>query len=148
MTKDVLIRVKGLQMMNEGEPAEPIEIITVGDYYYRNGHHYIRYEEVQEGFEDKIINYIKIGGSGLEVRKKGMVHVQMVFEKGKKNFSCYQTPYGIIEMGISTTNIYFEEEEHRIDVRADYALEMDGMHVADCYIQILIQSKNVREFHM
>ena len=33
MTKDVLIRVKGLQMVDEADQAEPIEVVTAGEYY-------------------------------------------------------------------------------------------------------------------
>ena len=50
MTKDVIVSISGLQMPAEGE-AEPVEVITVGDYYQKNGKHYVLYEEVNEGFE-------------------------------------------------------------------------------------------------
>ena len=46
MNKDVLIHVRGLQMMNVGDDQEPIEIIVPGQYYFRNGSHYLRYEEI------------------------------------------------------------------------------------------------------
>ena len=37
MKKDVLIHVRGLQMMDPEEEQEPIEIVVPGQYYYRNG---------------------------------------------------------------------------------------------------------------
>lgn len=49
------------------------------------------------------INYIKMSPKGMEVRKKGVVNVHMVFEQGKKNMTYYSTPYGTIEMGIAAT---------------------------------------------
>ena len=70
MTKDVLIRVKGLQMVDEADQAEPIEVVTAGEYYFRNGHHYVKYDEMLEGFEENTINYIKVGENSMEVRKK------------------------------------------------------------------------------
>ena len=36
MTKDVLLSIKGLQFANE-QDTEPVEVITSGDYYKRNG---------------------------------------------------------------------------------------------------------------
>lgn len=42
MKKDVLIRVRGLQMMDTEDEQEPIEIVVPGQYYYRNGSHYLR----------------------------------------------------------------------------------------------------------
>ena len=39
MTKDVLIKISGLQAM-DGE-SDDVEIITAGDYFQKNGKHYI-----------------------------------------------------------------------------------------------------------
>lgn len=60
MTKDVLIRIVGLQSLGEADGQEPIELVIGGEYYYQNGSHYLRYEEMVEGFNEKTINYIKI----------------------------------------------------------------------------------------
>ena len=46
MNKDVLIHVRGLQMMETDDAQEPIEIVVPGQYYFRNGSHYLRYEEM------------------------------------------------------------------------------------------------------
>ena len=46
MEKEVLIHVKGLHMMDAPEGDEPIEIVVPGEYYFRNGSHYLRYEEM------------------------------------------------------------------------------------------------------
>ena len=37
MTKDVLVKIKGMQFLGyEDEPEEPIEMMTGGEYYFRN----------------------------------------------------------------------------------------------------------------
>ena len=38
MTKDVLLSIKGLQI-GENEQNDTIEVISPGDYYFRNGKH-------------------------------------------------------------------------------------------------------------
>ena len=43
MDKNVLINVRGLQMMEVGEEQEPIELVVPGQYYFSNGSQYIRY---------------------------------------------------------------------------------------------------------
>ena len=53
MKKDVLIHVRGLQMMDPEEEQEPIEIVVPGQYYYRNGSHYLRYEEMMDDTDRK-----------------------------------------------------------------------------------------------
>ena len=50
MDKEVLIHVRGLQTMDADGEQEPLEIVVPGQYYFRNGSHYLRYEEVMEEF--------------------------------------------------------------------------------------------------
>ena len=87
MKKDVLIRVRGLQMMDTEDEQEPLEIVVPGQYYYRNGSHYLRYEEMMDDTAQPTVNYIKMSSQGVEVRKQGQVNVHMVFEQGKKNMT-------------------------------------------------------------
>ena len=60
MTKDVLLSIKGLQI-GENEQNDTIEVISPGDYYFRNGKHFFMYEEVMEGQKESTRNMIKIG---------------------------------------------------------------------------------------
>ena len=92
MQKEVLIHVRGLQMMDAQGDQEPIEIIVPGQYYFRNGSHYLRYEELLDETAEPTINYIKVSGKGLEVSKKGLVNVHMVFERGKKKHDLLYYP--------------------------------------------------------
>ena len=59
MDKEVLIHVRGLQTMDADGEQEPLEIVVPGQYYFRNGSHYLRYEEVMEDFAEPTVNYIK-----------------------------------------------------------------------------------------
>ena len=43
MDKEVLIHVRGLQTMDADGEQEPLEIVVPGQYYFRNGSHYLRY---------------------------------------------------------------------------------------------------------
>ena len=146
MDKEVLIHVRGLQTMDADGEQEPLEIVVPGQYYFRNGSHYLRYEEVMEDFAEPTVNYIKISRKGMEVRKKGVVNVHMVFEQGKKNMTYYTTPYGTIEMGIAATNLNLQGSDGGLDMKVDYALDMNQEHVADCYLAIKAQPKDCKNF--
>lgn len=123
MDKNVLIHIRGLQMMEPTDEQEPIELVVPGQYYFKNGSHYLRYEELMdETSAEPTVNYIKISSKAVEVRKKGLVNVHMVFERGKKNMTYYSTPYGTVEMGIAATGVMIEESENGIDMKVDYAL--------------------------
>lgn len=146
MNKDVLIHVRGLQLMETDDEQEPIEIVVPGQYYFRNGSHYLRYEEMLDDSAQTTINYIKMSSEGVEIRKQGQVNVHMVFEQGKKNKTFYNTPYGTLQMGIAATGLELKESEDDIQMKVDYALDMNEEHVADCYLTVQAQSKNSDEF--
>lgn len=148
MDKDVLIHVRGLQMMDAEDEQEPIEIVVPGEYYFRNGSHYLRFEEVLDDSAEPTVNYIKMSPKGLEVRKKGLVNVHMVFEQGKKNMTYYSTPYGTLQMGIAATKLELDENDTGLSMKVDYALEMNQEHMADCCLAIQAQSKNSGAFSL
>ena len=146
MNKDVLIHVRGLQLMETDDEQEPIEIVVPGQYYFRNGSHYLRYEEMLDDSAQTTVNYIKMSSEGVEIRKHGQVNVHMVFEQGKKNKTFYNTPYGTLQMGIAATGLELKESEDDIQMKVDYALDMNEEHVADCYLTVQAQSKDSDEF--
>ena len=116
MTKDVLLSIRGLQFVSqEEEEVEPVEVITAGDYYKKNGKHYIMYDEVTEGFDGNTRNVIKLTEDSLDITKKGISNVHMVFEKNKKNVSYYNTPFGSLLIGIDAKSVDIAETEDDID---------------------------------
>ena len=139
MTKDVIIGISGLQFTGE-ENSDSLEMIAPGEYYYKNGKHYIKYEEGIEGFSETNHNLVKIDQTRLELTKKGLTNLHMIFEENKKNLSCYQTPFGSLMMGIETGVLEIKEEADQILVRMEYVLEIDDRKHADCELSIEISS--------
>lgn len=149
MTKDVLIAISGLQLAEEAAgDQKPVEIITAGNYYLKNGKHYLIYDEIMEGFDGVTKNSIKFKEDYLEITKKGVANVHMVFEKNKKNVTCYETPYGGIMVGILAEDIQIKEKDEQIQIDVKYGLEMNYEHVADCAIKLDVKSKSNPEFRI
>ncbi|MCI8483738.1 MAG: DUF1934 domain-containing protein [Lachnospiraceae bacterium] len=147
MTKDVLLSISGLQFAaREEEEVEPVEVITAGDYYKKNGKHYVMYDEVMEGFEGNTKNIIKLTENSLDITKKGVSNVHMIFEKNRKNVSYYNTPFGNLLIGIDAKSVDIAETEDNIDVKIKYNLEVNYEHLADCFITMNIKSKEAGDF--
>ena len=147
MTKDVLVKISGLQFA-EDQDSGPVEIITTGNYYKKNGKHYILYDEVQEGFDGVTKSVIKVNDDFLDVTKKGVTNVHMMFEKNKKNMSYYNTPFGNLLVGINATDVKVNETEDNIDIKVDYMLEVNYEHLAECSISMNIMSKDTKDFRI
>ena len=79
MTKDVLVTISGLQFSPENE-NESVELITSGSYYKKNGKHYIIYDEVNEGFSETTRNIIKLNDDFMDITRRGVSNVHMMFE--------------------------------------------------------------------
>ena len=146
MTKDVLITISGIQMIDEED--SDVEMIVRGDYYQKNGKHYILYEEMMEGFTGKVKNVIKISPSGMDIIKKGIANTHMQFEKNKKNVTLYQTPAGQMAVGISTSEITIDEDADQLKVMVDYKLDVNYEPLSECSMVVDIQSKATADFHL
>ena len=135
MTKDVLLSISGLHQDVTGieaqgdEPgSEPIEVIVPASYY-----------ELVEGIPGTIKNKVRIlDDQKVEIIKSGITNTHMVFEKDKINMTQYETPYGEMMIGVFTKDIQFEEQDEKITVHVNYALDINGDPVADCNIDIKI----------
>lgn len=150
MTKEVLVSISGLQIADADadKDAQPIEVINSGEYYYKNGKHYILFDEIMEGFEGVTKNRIKIDDDYLELRKNGVSNVHMVFEKNKKNITCYETPYGSLMLGINANRFDMDETEGTISLDVDYSLDINYQSFADCKIRINVTSKEEGSFSL
>ena len=143
MEKDVLISIRGLQYLMDEESGEqePVEVMTTGSYYKKNGHHFLIYDEATEGFDMMTHNMIKFTENALEVRKRGLIDVHMIFEEDKKNISFYHTPYGMINMGVAATKVRMKETPDQILLKAEYALDINDSYVGDCVIDIEVRPR-------
>lgn len=141
MKKNVLISIVGLQY--EIDKDDPIEVITVGEYYLRNGKHYLNYDEISEDNDGVTSCTMKIVDKQVNIIKRGTANVNMVFEEGSKNTTMYQTPFGELQVGILANRVNIVEKEDNITVEIDYALDINYSHVSECSIKIQIKPRNV-----
>ena len=139
MKKEVLLSIRGMHtdmLLNNGEEEdEAIEVLVPAVYFFKNGKHYILYDEVAEGMQGVTKNKIKINGEqSLEIMKTGIVNAHMVFEKDKQMQTCYGTPYGQMLVSTYTTGLDLKESEDEIAMKVEYELTVNYQPVAECEI--------------
>ena len=139
MTRSVLISITGTQI--SGGDQEEVEMLTTGDYFFKNGKHYILYEEIEEDSRQITKNTIKIDGDSMDIMKKGNINTHMVFQKDKKNLSCYMTPFGELTVGIHTSEVHVEKEEDTLTSNIRYALDINYEHVSNLSITVEVRSR-------
>ena len=125
MTKDVLVRVKGTQFMDDENDV--IEMITAGTFNEKNGKKYLIYDETIVEGGDQTHNIVKIWPDKVEVTKRGLVDTHMTFECGKKH--------------MCTSALEVEEDETSMGIVISYALEMNGEYISGCGLEIYARDK-------
>lgn len=145
MTKDVLITISGLQMI-EGDESSPVEIVTTGTYYRKNDRQYILYDEVMEEFGGVTKNRVQIGDGCMEIFKHGVSCVHMIFDPGRKTLTSYQTPYGSFLLGIGTRRLQIGQDENTMDIKIEYDLDVNDEHLAECTLRMNIRPREAKNF--
>lgn len=138
MEKNVLVTVKGVQQDDAGEISR-MGTAVPGEYYYRNGSHYIFYTETAEDSGEGIQTVLKLKEGQLELTRKGAVNSRMIFEQGRRHVTDYATPFGSLRLETATSRILCMEEEHRLQIRAEYGLWAEEVKVSSNRLTITIE---------
>ena len=142
MIKNVLITVRGTQTVDQ--ESETMETTHSGTYRSLPDMDVVLYEEIMlddagnTGGSTK--NIMKIQDSQFTLVKKGAIQTEMHFVENQSFHGFYQTPLGVFDMTIHTTALQIQTAENRIDLKIQYALELNGMHVSDCDMKISVES--------
>lgn len=139
MTKDVLITISGLQFEVDSENA--LEIVSRGEYYFRNGKHFLIYEEISEEEQQVSKCVLKLSENVVELTKKGSTNVHLLFEKNKSNMTYYNTPFGELILGVATREINLFVSEDSLDLKLNYTLDMNYQHVSEC--ELTVKTENI-----
>ena len=140
MNREVMLSISGLHAGGEADNGS-VETMAEAEYFYKNGSHYIIYEEKAEGFEKTSKCRIKFKENILELTRQGLLETHMIFEKDKKHMTMYQTPYGQMLLEVDTRKLLIMETDNSIRVLVEYILEADGAYLSDSKIEIVIRNK-------
>ena len=140
MTNKVILSIKGVQ--HEFGEDGVTEVITTGNYYLKNGKHYILYDEVIPETGEQISNTLKMTEKRIDMIKHGKMGTHMVFEPNTKHMSLYPTPYGMMEVCFNTFDVRVEEGTEEIVAQTEYALEINDEFISDCSIEIRVCAKD------
>lgn len=138
MTKEVLVSISGMQADIEDTP---IELVTTGTYYLKNGKHYVLYEEQPEDGATVTKNVVKFYDGHFEITKKGGVNSLMIFDRGQKTSMIYSTPMGNLQMDVVTKELVIEETAEEMRACIKYALDINYEFVSDCEVNFKIQAR-------
>ena len=110
--KNVILFVRGEQQFDQGEP-EVTELMTEGAMTLEeDGEITLTYQETELTGMEGTTTRFSIRDDTVVLARTGMVNSQLVFQRGKRNSSPYETPWGMMQVYVSTTSL-----AHRLDGR-------------------------------
>ena len=140
MTKEVAVAISGTQSWN-GEGAAPVELCAAGQYFQKNGKHYLLFEETGQGNSGVTRCRISLEEGRLTLTKRGAVAVQMVFEPGTVCRCHYSTPFGSIPLEITTRCVRLSGTKEQIEAEAGYVLCAGCGEPAVCTIRVCVRPR-------
>ena len=147
MTSDVLLSISGIQTgadmdNHDMNGNEPVEVITPAKYYFKNGKHYLLYDEADPDEHAVTHTTLKFADRYLSVFRRGETQTQLLIESGRHNVTYYATPFGSLHIVIDGRQVNVDETEDLISARAFYGLEINYEHIADCEVRIRVTSRD------
>ncbi|PJI09130.1 MULTISPECIES: DUF1934 domain-containing protein [Clostridium] len=103
---------------------KPISVVTPGNFYERNNCYYAVYKETEISGMEGTTTTLKIKSDKLSIIRMGTTSTKMEFEKDKKHYSMYNTPYGTMELEINTKEMKIDVGEEGGTVKIKYDLKL------------------------
>lgn len=124
MEKSVIISIKGMQNYDNAGPGA-VELVTRGQLAREGEGFTLSYQESEVTGLEGTLTTIQVEPERVTLMRVGEFNSQMVFEKGRRHLSMYDTPYGSMAIGVNTRHLLAELDEHGGEIEIDYAVEID-----------------------
>ncbi|GAA0177763.1 DUF1934 domain-containing protein [Clostridium sediminicola] len=139
MKKEAVIKVLSLQVGNE---EDAIEVVTQGNFYKKENSYYAVYEETELSGMEGTTTTLKIKDDEFSLIRRGTTNTKMEFINKDDSISMYNTPYGTLELVISTKELDIDIDDKGGDVFIDYYLTVDGQKAANTKLKVNIKANN------
>lgn len=141
MQDNYIITVTGIQEV-DGE-KDKIEVITTGEYIFKNGHRYVKYKEYDSDNPNVSIDaVVKVeSDKKVSIIRYGERQSRLILEKDVRHQCHYRTVMGDIMMGVYTSKIEHNLTDDGGDIKVKYQLDFFADLVSDNEIHINVKKK-------
>ena len=123
--KQVVIFFRGIQYFDGIEPEET-ELMTEGVMLSGDGGTIVlEYQETELTGMEGTTTRITVQGDTVVLTREGSVTSQMVFQRGKRNSSVYETPWGSMLVDISTASLKYRLDDRGGVMEIKYTVAVD-----------------------
>ena len=136
--KKVTISIKGSLAAEDAE-ADSFELMTDGEYTRRDGVSTFSYVESELTGFDGMLTTFDVEPERVTLKRGGGMNGDMIFSEKQKHHFLYETPYGVITMGIDTHSIKKDMHDDGGSLEIRYDIEVDNVAVSHNLFKIDIK---------
>lgn len=123
MEKSAIISVRSFSDLNKDEV---IEVVTPGKFHLGESEFKAVYEESEISGMDGTTTTLVIKDEALILEREGSTTTRMEFKKGEEVVSLYNTPYGMMNINISTKELDIDMDDDGGVIYTKYILGLEG----------------------
>ena len=123
MEKSAVISIRSFSDLDKDEV---IEVVTPGKFHLGESEFKAVYEESEISGMDGTTTTLVIKDEVLVLEREGSTSTRMEFKKGEDVISLYNTPYGMMNINISTKELDIDMDEDGGVIYTKYVLGLEG----------------------
>ena len=123
MEKSAIISVRSFSDLDKDEV---IEVVTPGKFHLGESEFKAVYEESEISGMDGTTTTLVIKDDALILEREGSTTTRMEFKKGEEVVSLYNTPYGMMNINISTKELDIDMDDDGGVIYTKYILGLEG----------------------
>ena len=123
------------------ENEDKIEIVSPGEYIKLEDGYKVIYVETELSGMDGTTTTITIRDKEVILEREGTIETKMYFDEDNPNVSLYSTPYGIIEITISTDSLFVDANENGAKVEIEYDMSVGGQESISTSLVLVVKTQ-------
>ena len=123
MEKSAVISIRSFSDLDKDEV---IEVVTPGKFHLGESEFKAVYEESEISGMDGTTTTLVIKDDVLVLEREGSTSTRIKFKKGEDVISLYNTPYGMMNINISTKELDIDMDEDGGVIYTKYVLGLEG----------------------
>jgi len=128
--KDITLKIVGKQFSGD-EAEDKLEFVTDGKLYEKGDTTYLIYDESEFSGFPGCKTSLRLRGNTIRMKRIGKdagYGTELFFEKGKRFYSSYETPYGDIPLEVLTNDVSGNlGPDGTGEINIDYDVSLNGV---------------------
>lgn len=108
------------------EDADTIEVVSPGQYIKLDKGYKAIYEETELSGMEGTTTTLTIRDEEVILEREGTTTTKMVFNEDEPSVSLYNTPYGMLEITVSTSDLYVDMDDDGGELKIEYDMAIAG----------------------